>query len=132
MRALDTNVLVRYLAADEPKQAKAAERVIEDCRRNDETLFLSVVVLCELVCVLASRYDQTKALIIATLERILATSQFRIEQDSAVRRSLDAYRNGKANWPDYVIGEISKQAGCRDIVTLDRALDGAPGFTLLR
>ena len=37
---LDTNVLVRYLAADGPRQLAAAEGVIEECRENDEPLFL--------------------------------------------------------------------------------------------
>jgi len=31
MRGLDTNVLLRYLTADEPRQCAAAERVIEEC-----------------------------------------------------------------------------------------------------
>ena len=29
MRAIDTNVIVRFLTADDPKQAQAARRVIE-------------------------------------------------------------------------------------------------------
>jgi predicted nucleic-acid-binding protein len=30
MRGMDTNILVRYLTADEPRQCAAAERVIEN------------------------------------------------------------------------------------------------------
>jgi predicted nucleic-acid-binding protein len=44
---------------------------------------------------------------------------------------VEFYRTGRAGFPDYVIGEISKQAGCRDTVTFDRALRDTPGFTLL-
>ena len=47
MRGLDTSVLVRYLAADEPRQCAAAERVFEECQRNEEPLYLIVAVLCE-------------------------------------------------------------------------------------
>ena len=38
MRNLDTSVLVRYLAADDPQQPASAEKVIEECRDKEETL----------------------------------------------------------------------------------------------
>jgi len=31
----------------------------------------------------------------------------------------------------YLIGEISREDGCRDTVTFDRALRGAPGFAVV-
>ena len=131
MRSLDTNVLARYLVADNPKQLAAVERVIEDSRKKEEPLFLTVLVLCELVWVLSRSYHQSKAAIVQFLEQILQTEQFKIEQDALVRQSLGQYRQGKGNFADYLIGEISRRAGCRDTVTFDRALEGTPGFTLL-
>jgi predicted nucleic-acid-binding protein len=53
------------------------------------------------------------------------------EQESLVRHSLDRYRHGKGNFPDYLIGEISRQSGCSDTVSFDRALKGSSGFTIL-
>lgn len=131
MRSLNTNVLVRYLAADDPKQLAATEGLIEECRNANEPLYLTALVLCELVWVLSRSYDQPKAAVVEALDQILQMEQFRIEHDALVRRSLELYREGKANFSDYLIGEISRQAGCRDTVTFDRALKGAPGFTLL-
>jgi predicted nucleic-acid-binding protein len=131
MRSLDTHVLVRYLAADHPKQLAAAEGLIEECRNANEPLYLTALVLCELVWVLSRSYGQPKAAVVEALNQILQMEQFRIEHDALVRRSLELYREGKANFSDYLIGEISRQAGCRDTVTFDRALKGAPGFTLL-
>ena len=131
MRSLDTNVLVRYLAADDPRQLAAAEGLIEECRNANEPLYLTALVLCELVWVLSRSYGQPKAAVVEALDQILQMEQFRIEHDALVRRSLELYREGKANFSDYLIGEISRQAGCRDTVTLHRALKGAAGFTLL-
>jgi predicted nucleic-acid-binding protein len=65
------------------------------------------------------------------LEKLLATDLFRIEQEPAVRHSLKHYRDGKAGFPDYLIGEIGRVAGCRDTVSFDRALRAAPGFQIL-
>jgi len=76
MRGLDTNVLVRYLAADDKKQLAAAEQIIEECRRNREPLFLSAIVLCELVWVLARSYDQPKSALVDALEQILSNTTY--------------------------------------------------------
>jgi predicted nucleic-acid-binding protein len=131
MRGLDTNVLVRYLAADDAKQLATVEELMEECQKNREPFFLPAIVLCELVWVLAKRYDQQKSQIIQALEQILDMDQFRLEYDALVRRSLESFRNGKGNFSDYLIGEISKQHGCRDFVTFARALKNSPGFTVL-
>lgn len=132
MRSLDTNVLVRYLAADEPQQSAAAERFIETCLREGEQLYLTAIVLCELVWVLRRIYRQTKSQIAEHLEQILRTAQFTIEKDSIVRRSLRAWKLGKGDFSDHLIGELARLAGCRDTATFDRDLRNLPGFTLLQ
>ena len=131
MRGLDTNVLVRYLTEDDPKQLRIAERFLEDCREREEPLFLPVVVLCELVWVLSRLYGYPKDRIVSGLEKILDADQFRLEHDALVQQSLVSYRQGRADFSDYLVGEISRQAGCRDTVTLDRGLKGTQGFTVL-
>jgi predicted nucleic-acid-binding protein len=53
------------------------------------------------------------------------------EHERLVRHSFDEFRQSRADLPDHLIGEIASAAGCRDTVTFDRALKGAPGFTIL-
>jgi predicted nucleic-acid-binding protein len=131
MRGLDTNILVRYLAADDEKQLAAADRLMAQCRRRQEQLFVPVLVVCETVWVLESRYEQTKAAIVAALEQVLSTSLFVVEEEELIGESLDAYRRGKGDFADYVISRTSARNGCRDTVSFDRALRGEPGFTIL-
>ena len=131
MRGLDTNVLVRYLTADEPRQLALAQCVLEESERDREPVFLPVIVLCELVWVLSRAYDHKKAAIANALEHLLEVDRFQVEHDVLVRRSLDAYRNGAGSFSDYLIGEISLHYGCRDVVTFDRALKGVRGFSVL-
>jgi predicted nucleic-acid-binding protein len=132
VRAVDTNVLVRYMAADEPQQTRLAEHFIESCRRQQESIFIPILVLCELIWVLERSYRNSKAAILAALDQILETDVFAIENDNIVRRSIEEFRIGKGNFADYLIGNVAKHAGCSDTVTFDRALAGATGFTLLR
>jgi predicted nucleic-acid-binding protein len=129
---LDTNVLVRYLAADDPGQTRTAVRIIEDARQREEPLFLASVVLCETVWVLDRSYGQPKENIVAILEQILQADLFVVDRDDLVRRSLEEFRDGKGDFADYMIGNIAREAGCSAIVTFDRALAGSPGFKMLR
>jgi predicted nucleic-acid-binding protein len=132
MRGLDTNVLVRYLVADDARQTASAVRLVEQSRGTGDVLYISVVVLCELVWVLTRGYGHAKAEIVGVLELILRTKQFKLENDPLVRRSLDAFQAGRGDFADYLIGEICRQAGCEDCITFDRGLKGAAGFTVLR
>ncbi|MGA3042981.1 MAG: type II toxin-antitoxin system VapC family toxin [Bryobacteraceae bacterium] len=131
MRGLDTNVLVRYITADDAIQAAVVEKLMEQSSLAGQPLFIPLVVLCELVWVLSRSHGQVKAEIIQVLANILETRLFEVESDSLVRRSLDAFRSGKGDFADYLIGEMCLKAGCEDCVTFDRGLKGAAGFTLL-
>ena len=52
MIGLDTNVVVRYLVKDDPRQAEKAATFIQKQSRRNDVLFLNHIVLCELVWVL--------------------------------------------------------------------------------
>ena len=108
MRGLDTNVLVRYLVADDVQQTAFAVRLVERSRQTGDHLYISALVLCEAVWVLSRTYGHAKAEIIRALELILGTKQFQLENEVLVRRSLDAFRNGSGDFADYVIGETCR------------------------
>jgi predicted nucleic-acid-binding protein len=131
MRGLDTNVLVRYIAGDDAIQTAAAERLMEQSSGHGQPLFIPLVVLCELVWVLSRSHGQPKAEIIRVLEYILETKLFQVENHPIVHRSLEAFRVGRADFADYLIGEICRVAQCEDCLTFDRGLKGTAGFTLL-
>jgi predicted nucleic-acid-binding protein len=132
MRGLDTNVLVRYITADDARQAAVAERLMEQSSIAGQALFIPVIVLCELVWVLSRSLGQAKAEIVAVLEYILETTLFQVESERLVRRSLEAFQAGRGDFADYLIGELCREAGCEDCITFDRGLKGAVGLTLLR
>ena len=131
MRALDTNVLVRFVTCDDAGQATVVERLFAECHRNHEHLFVSAPVICELVWVLKNGLRQPRTEIVKLIDGLIEDDLFQIEREPLVLRALARYRNGKADFADYLIGEIGTGTGCRDTVTFDRALKSAPGFTLL-
>jgi predicted nucleic-acid-binding protein len=131
MTGLDTNVLVRYLTEDDPVQSRRAADLIATVTARGGRCYISAIVLCEMAWVLRGAYDVSKADLLTTLDRILATTQFVVGDKDVVRRGLEAYRSGKADFADYVIGALHASEGCSKTVTFDRRLKGTAGFQIL-
>ena len=72
-----------------------------------------------------------KTTIVMTLERLLATAQFTIDEKDVVRRALGDYAAGKGDFADHLIGHRARESGCRATATLDRRLKGSALFQVL-
>lgn len=131
MRGLDTNILVRYVTDDDPAQAAAVRRFFLDMEARGERLHVSCVVLCELSWSLRS-YEYSRSDIFAVLSKVLVTGLFEVQDSDLVRRALEEFGQGRADFADYLIGLQNRQAGCTDTVTFDGKLKATSGFTLLR
>jgi predicted nucleic-acid-binding protein len=131
VRGLDTNILVRYLTRDDQRQWQLAEQYINEAVAMDETCFISNIVLCELVWVLRSAYQLTRSELVTTLEKILRTRHFDFENKAVAWKAFQQFQQGKADFSDYLIGEINQQAGCSETATFDAKLREAEGFRLL-
>jgi predicted nucleic-acid-binding protein len=131
VRALDTNVLVRYLTQDDPAQARRANAFIAEQVATGARCFVGSVVLCELVWVLRGAYGVGKPDMLRTLERILTTAQFEIGDRDVVLRALEDFRSGRGDFADYVIGRHAREAGCAETATFDARLADSPLFALL-
>ncbi len=95
MPALDTNVLVRYLVADDRKQFQVAKSFIEDSVEQ-EVLFVPVSVSVELEWVLRSLYELDKAMILTTFNRLLETREIEFQEESSIEVALSLYADNNA------------------------------------
>lgn len=132
MRGLDTNVLMRYLTADDPVQSPRAASLLEAAEEAGERFYISQIALCELSWTLRGRpYKLDRAGIASVVQQILDTRLFEVQSRDLVRRALEDYRQGPADFSDYLLGWQSRDAGCETTFTFDHALVGEPGFSLL-
>ena len=131
MIALDTNVLVRLVLQDDERQARAAEQVVTRARRGRTPLFVSDIVLCELVWVLTRRAGLARADIADALDQLLRTELVVVDDAAAVEGALAAFRAGRGDFADYLIREQARAAGAAEVVTLDRALKGETAFRVI-
>ena len=134
MIGLDTNVVARYLAQDDAKQAALATRLIEEKLTPTQQGFISLAVVAEFRWVLNSLYGATMAELVATLEDFLNTPQFCMEKRDVLRATIGRFKvssNRKAGLADALIAEIALSAGCTATMTFDKAAVRAAGMTLV-
>ena len=132
MKGLDTNVLVRYLTQDDPKQARAAAKEIEGAADHGEKLMIQPFVLCELVWVLESAYRFPKTDILTALDQIMRTAQFEIAEKETAWSALGDYSKEKGDFADYYIGRANTKAGAETTLTFDQSLKGSKLFTVIK
>ena len=124
MIAVDTNILVRYLVADDRLQAERAGALIEESRG----VFVGQVVLCELVWVLEGAYGAKKSDLLSTLRGLLAADRFVVERPAEVSTAVNRWAEGKAGFSDYLLGEVAGAHGAGVTYTFDRVLSRSSGF----
>lgn len=92
MIAIDTNVLLRYLLADDPAQHNKAVAVIEKQR----PVLITDVVLVETVWTLSGkRYGLDKLAILNVIEGLIGDDAFSFENSQVVWSSLMDYQDSK-------------------------------------
>lgn len=131
MIGIDTNVLVRYIAQDDPGQSKRASRLIEDECGAATPGFISLVVLVELVWVSESCYGATPVEVANMVRRILGIRQLVVQEAEVVWKSLRLFESSKADFADALIECLARAAGCSAVMTFDKAAAKA-GMTLLK
>jgi predicted nucleic-acid-binding protein len=128
---LDANILVRYLAQDDPKQAALANRLIEGTLTADNPGFVSTVALTELVWVLESGYDRNRAQISSVLELLLRAKPLVVEHADVAWQAARAFAAGKADFADCLIERAGHANACDHPLTFDRIAASGAGMRLL-
>jgi predicted nucleic-acid-binding protein len=119
MIGLDTNVLVRYLAQDDPVQSPKATEFIEHRLTEDDPGFVSVVAMVETAWVLERAYRLSDAVIAAAIERTLQADVLVIESEQAIFTAMTALKEGRGSFADALIGALGAKAGCSRTLTFD-------------
>jgi predicted nucleic-acid-binding protein len=130
MIGLDTNVLVRYLAQDDPVQSAKATALIERRLTEQDPGFISVVAMAATVWVLERAYGLADADIAAAIERTLQVDALVVESEQEVFTAMVALKEGRGSFADALIGALGASAGCSHSLTFDRKALRLPGFVL--
>ena len=123
MRAVDTNVLVRLIARDDPKQVAAAEAFVAP------GAWVSHVVLVEAVWVLMSVYEREAPAVATAVDMLLNHRDLTLQDAESVAAALKQYRARPAvGFSDCLVLEVARKAGHLPLGSFDKdvaKLDGA-------
>ena len=128
MIGLDTNILVRYLAQDDPVQSAKATQIIEERLSEDEPGFISLVTIAEAVWVLDRLYDQSPQEIAQLIERMLQSDTLFFQNEQEVFTAMVALKAGRGSFADALIGALGTWAGCGSTLTFDKRAARLAGF----
>jgi len=131
MIGLDTNLLLRYLAQDDPKQSLRAAEIIEHRLTEQEPGFVSLVSILEVVWVLKSLFKRSRNEIANDIEMLLAADTLEVQNEQEVYSAVVALRNGTGTFEDALIGSLGIWRGCSATLTFDEdAAKRLRGFQL--
>ena len=130
MIALDTNVLVRYLVNDDPRQAEAARALLAELT-SERPGFVCREVAVELSWVLDRAYGFPRDRIATVFEELVASEELHFEAADDVIRAADSYRRGGAGISDQMIAAAARRSGADPLYTFDRQAAQLRGAVLL-
>jgi predicted nucleic-acid-binding protein len=127
---LDTNILVRFFAKDDPLQTPKARTLLSSLT-TAEPGWVSVATVLELVWVMTSTLGVGRDAVAQILAELLTRETIVVERAETVERALQRYRRGRADFADCLIAASARAAGCSRTVTFDRRAARDAGMELI-
>ena len=127
MKALDTNVLVRFLVRDDKKQAGIVYRLFKRAEGKNDPFFVPLLVVLETIWVLESVYEISREEIRTSLQELLLMPILIFEAQSALQSTLSSAQTNKIDLADLLIAHSAKLSNCDGVLTFDKK---ASKFTL--
>jgi predicted nucleic-acid-binding protein len=123
MRAVDTNILVRLLARDDPAQVEVAESFVAP------GAWVSHIVLVETLWVLDAVYERGPKQLAFAIDLLLDHQNLTLQDPDIVRAALVHFRTRPSlGFSDCLVLETARKAGHLPLGTFDKTLarlDGA-------
>ncbi len=132
MKALDTNVLVRFLVRDDERQAKIIYRIFKQVESDKEALFVPLLVVLETIWVLESVYEISRQEILESINELLLMPILEFEAQPAIQSFVSSAEKTKMNLSDLLIAHSSRFSGCECVLTFDKRASNFDLFELLR
>lgn len=129
MKAIDTNVLLRFVVRDDEMQFAKARDFL-GARTADDPAFVSLIVLVEFVWTLRQRYGRNRSDTRALVTALLESRELMFEDESEISSIVSDATEG--DLADHFISYCARRAGCASTVTFDsKAAKAVPAMELL-
>jgi len=117
-KLVDTNLIIRFLLNDNQKQADAAKKLFS----SSEKLYLTDLVLAEIVWVLTSVYNFPKVDIAQKLQNLLNLNIFKSNK-RLLNQALQLYEQFSISFVDAYLASLVLEKNLEGIYSFDKGLD---------
>jgi len=131
MKALDTNVLIRFLVMDDEKQAHIVRDLFQQAETAQQRLFVPLPVALEMIWVLESVYAIPRQRILDALQKLLLMPVLLFDAQEVLQQMIHSATNGNEGLADLLIAHAAAQSGCSSVLTFDKKASGFKLFELL-
>jgi len=132
MRALDTNILVRFLTNDDTTQAERVYRLFREAEERREVFIVPVPVVLELFWVLESAYGIARQEILDAVDALMQVPVLEFDAQDAVRACIADARRSRGDLSDLLIARYAESACEADsVLTFDRKAARSGLFVLV-
>jgi len=131
MKALDTNVLVRFLVKDDSDQAQIVYRLFKQAEADKNIFWISLIVLVEMLWVLDSVYRIPRKEILASLNELLQMPILKFEAQPTIRRFILLAPKTSIELSDVLIACAADLSGCEGVLTFDKKASKFELFELM-
>jgi predicted nucleic-acid-binding protein len=127
MIGLDTDILLRAALNDDATQSVLAREILSRLTAENPGVVNSVV-LAEFAWTLRSGYNYDRSDIVGAIRTMLRSRGYRFPDRRAISLALSRCESDGLSFPDALIGEISRAAGCDVTLTFDEKAAKSSAF----
>ncbi len=120
MKALDTNVLVRFLIQDDVLQSKIVFDLFSNAERQKKSFFIPIPVVLETIWVLESVYHVERNDLIKAINELMLMPVLDFEKQTVIRDFIIASENSTFDLSDILITQSANFSGCSVTLTFDK------------
>lgn len=116
---VDTNVLVRHLTGDPPKQAARATAFLSE----RTTLYLADLIVAETVYVLESFYEAPRSQVAAAMRSLVAMPSMVTVDPPLLLRAIEVYEVDRLDFAEAYLVACAESTGVGAVASFDRSID---------
>ncbi len=132
MKAIDTNILVRFLVGDNQNQAQVVYDLFKEIETKSEELFVPLLVIMELIWVLESVYAVEREELTDSIDDLLLMPILKFEHVEVIQKFIIAAKNSTYDLSDLLIAHSAGTSGCESSYTFDKKASKYELFELLQ
>ncbi len=132
MKGIDTNILVRFLVADDEFQAKKVYIIFKEAESKKNEFFVPILVVLELIWVLESAYEISRDEIIDSISELLLMPILKFENQSVVQQFIQTAQGNRYDLSDLLIAHSAAEQGCEAVITFDKKASKYTLFELIQ